>query len=99
MPTDTKLISLEDATKIAIQTIIAIYKDKQIHNLLLEEAELTEDEKNWLITIGFDVVNDLDSGSRASLAILARENFERKYKVAKIDSKNGKFKGFKIREL
>ncbi len=70
-----------------------------LNRLQLEEVELSDDEKHWFITIGYDVP--------ASPAQTALENIvqglkprgaERKYKVVDVDAESGKVKAVKMRQ-
>ena len=64
----------------------------RVTNFSLEEAELSDDENCWLITLGFDALK-----SKNGL-----DNFlppKTKYKVFKVDAKTGKVLSMKIRSL
>ena len=59
----------------------------------LEEVELSEDGKHWLITLGFDVPKSLlDAGAQ----FLPPKT---KYKVFKVDVQTGRVLAMKIRSL
>ena len=64
--------------------------DQGISNVQLEEVELTEDGRYWLITLSYPVPREL-----ASLNF----NFKRKYKVFTIDALTGEVKSMKIRKV
>ena len=68
-----------------------------IQGLRLEETELSENRKHWLITLGFDrpVGNHLDPLQ----AVLANKRYERDYRIFKIDAETGEVQSMKIREL
>jgi hypothetical protein len=75
---------------------------KDINNLRLEEIELTEDEKYWLITLGFNckieqqdepIINPLNPIVKRS------DSTERVYKTFKVDGKTGVVKAIKMRNL
>lgn len=72
--------------------------------LRLEEVELSEDKKYWLITLGFDV----STKSRNPLGInftpegsLMRETnlLTREYKLFKVNSETGEVEAMKIRKV
>jgi hypothetical protein len=69
----------------------------QIQGLRLEETELSEDRKDWLITLGFDrpLGNHLDPLQ----AVLVSKRYERDYRIFKIDAETGEVQSMKIREL
>lgn len=65
-------------------------------DLRLEEAELSEDKQYWLITLGFSRPVDKTSNPLADL--IATRNYERDYKVFKIDAQTGEVQSMKIRQ-
>jgi hypothetical protein len=58
--------------------------------LLLEEVELSEDDKFWLVTLSFPP----PAGSSFAVALGGRV-----YKVVKIDAVTGEFESIKIRQV
>ena len=66
-------------------------------DLRLEEAELSEDKKHWFITLGF--IRPVDKTSNLVADLLAIRNYEREYKVFKIDATTGEVQSMKIREV
>lgn len=64
----------------------------QIKDLRLEEVELSEDRKYWLITLGFITTTGEEEES-----FFLKKN--RDYKVFKINAETGKVESMKIREL
>ena len=64
----------------------------KIQDLRLEEVELSEDRKYWLITLGF-IANT--TGEEESFF----SKKEREYKVFKVNAETGKVESMKIREL
>ena len=61
-----------------------------INEMSLDEVELSEDEKYWFITLGYD---DLSEG--LLLTIVQRK----KYKVFKVNAENGQVISMKIRQV
>jgi hypothetical protein len=88
---------------------------KNLENLLVEETELSEDRKFWLITIGFDrevdpnkeriyesnsLVNVFGLNKTADLIPkIKRVAIERVYKVFKVDAQTGKIISMKMYKL
>ena len=68
----------------------ALYPNVNFYSL--EEVELSEDEKYWIITLSFDW------GSKTSV-LGAIQPPKTKYKVFKVDVKTGKVVSMKIRNL
>jgi len=69
----------------------------RIEDLRLEEAELSEDQKHWFITLGF--IRPVDKTSNPLADLIATRNYEREYKVFKIDATTGEVQSMKIREV
>ncbi len=59
----------------------------ELSNIRLEEVELSDDKRYWLITLGFD---------RSDRSILSSD---REYKLFKINSETGEVEAMKIREV
>ena len=98
----------------SVWAYIADFRDilgNNLDNLLIEETELSEDKKFWLITIGFDreidptkvktyVKNPWFSEDITNL--LPKQqilNIERVYKTFKVDSSNGEVISMKMYKL
>ncbi|NEQ36783.1 MAG: hypothetical protein F6K40_11040 [Okeania sp. SIO3I5] len=64
----------------------------EIKDLRLEEVELSEDRKYWLITLGFLTITPGEEESFFSKK-------ERDYKVFKINAETSEVESMKIREL
>ena len=69
-----------------------------LENLRLEEVELSEDRKYWLITLGFDVINNSESDENPLFPIVEGAQPERQYKLIKIDTMSGQAQSMKIRK-
>ncbi|MBP0020249.1 MAG: hypothetical protein J7647_22175 [Cyanobacteria bacterium SBLK] len=67
-------------------------------NLRLEEIELSEDRKYWLITLGFDITNQSDPDENPLFPVLEGSDRERQYKLIKIDTFSGQPQSMKIRK-
>jgi hypothetical protein len=65
--------------------------------LRLEEAELSEDKQYWLITLSF--IRPVDKTSNPLADLIATKNYEREYKVFKIDAITGEVQSMKIRDV
>lgn len=47
------MIDVKEAVKIAQDYIGELYSDEEIRDLTLEEVEISQDDKFWIVTIGF----------------------------------------------
>jgi len=76
-----------------------------LEDLMIEETELSEDEKFWLITVGFSRKIDPREQNQSSLmsGILStggqQATMKRDYKIFKVDSFSGKVVSMKIYKL
>jgi hypothetical protein len=82
-------IDVKAAAKIAAEYFASLYSERDYSDLQLEEVELTEDGKYWLITLGY-------SSRDTTILGLAKA---RKYKLFKIDVKTGKVWAMKVRSV
>jgi hypothetical protein len=94
----SQIIDVKQAVFIAWNHIQSF--DEQIgaplQDLLLEEFELTDDRKFWLITLGF---NHQIQPPENPLGINLPPREERKYKIIKVSAETGEVESMKIREL
>ena len=81
------MIDVRLATNAAVEYLKQFFPD--VNNVQLEEVEISEDEKFWMVTLSYD---DTD---RFGMTY----NRSRKYKIFKIDSNTGGVLSMKIREL
>ena len=86
------MISVKEAAINAYEYIKGIpgYEDKE--ELLVEEVELTEDEKYWLITLGYPVIV-------ASGVLFQPATRKKEYKLFKVNAETGEVLSMKIREI
>ncbi len=48
------MIDIKQAVKAAERFFKDLYDQNTLKNFLVEEVELSEDEKDWVVTVGFD---------------------------------------------
>jgi len=76
------MIDVKKAVRNAMGFVKDLYESDTPADLMLEEVRISDDEKYWLITVGF---------SRKSwMAPLGGDERSRAYKVIKIDAETGK---------
>jgi hypothetical protein len=88
------MATVAEKTKIdvhqAVKTAIAFFEESfsvmPLKNVQLEEVDLTDDGKVWLITLGYD---DPAVQSVGSIEFMVRPRPLRKYKVVQIDANTG----------
>jgi hypothetical protein len=93
------MVEVQQAVQIALQYVDKLFGGDTAKQLQLEEVELSDDERHWFITIGFNqpVTFEGDFLSEA-LKSITRPRVERKYKVIDVDAKSGKVRAVKIRQ-
>jgi hypothetical protein len=103
-------IGLRDAVK-SVRDYIVEFNDilnNNLENSMIEETELSEDDKYWLITVGFN--RRIDPKERETLppaltglsGIIPKgqtSTITRDYKVFKVDSSTGEVVSMKIYKL
>ncbi len=91
------MINVKEAIVKAMEYFDLIYDDKEYSNLQLEEVELSDDSKYWLITLGYHV--PLPAKSSAVARALGSAIYNREYKILKVRSDTGDVISMKIRQL
>jgi hypothetical protein len=84
------MIDVKQAAQSATNFITGLYSDQVISDVRLEEVELSEDTKYWLITLSFPA-----PPSPGVITFGGR----RQYKIFKVDADTGTVLSMKIREL
>ena len=83
------MIDVKDATRIATEHFAELYQGTY-QNLAVEEVELSEDEKHWLVTLGFSV-QGLQSMTAASTT--------REHKEIRVATDSGRVVSMRIKRL
>jgi hypothetical protein len=89
------MIEMKQAVKNALEFIEGLYDKKDVEDFLLEEVELSEDEKYWLITVGF---SPRRTQTNPLANLVTATTSRRIYKSVKLDAETGKPISLKIRE-
>ena len=84
------MIDVRQAAHLASQYFAGLYEGPAVSGAQLEEVEITEDEKYWLITLSYPLTE---------ATALLNFNYKRKYKVFKIDAETGEVLSMKIRKV
>jgi len=83
------MISIKEASQKAIEHITTLYPNRNLGDILLEEAEISEDGQFWIVTVSFQ---------RPSVSGGVGESVftgNRSYKVFKILVENGEVRSMK----
>lgn len=96
------MIDVKTAVNAAYEYIKSIQDimGSSLPDLRLEEVELSEDKRFWLITLGFDVPKkNPKSRMDEIIPTFATVNYQREYKLFKVNSQTGEVEAMKIREV
>ncbi|MCE9593467.1 MAG: hypothetical protein K8S98_04675 [Planctomycetes bacterium] len=85
-------IPLQAAIKAARAFFEGVYADEKLLNLLLEEVQLSDDVREWRVTFGFALANEVPALWQGKVAP------RRHYKVVRVDASTGEVKGMVLRE-
>lgn len=91
-----RMVPVKDAVAAAAGQLTALLPD--VEGVLLEEAEITGDDRYWLVTLScFQVQPTPTSPTGIFAGIFPLK--QRVYKVFKIDRRTGEVRSMKMREL
>lgn len=95
------MIDLKTAVSAAYQYIRGLQEvmGNPLNDLRLEEVELSEDRRFWLITLGFDIPNKKSKNNKQFDLALPTVTSRREYKIFKVNSQTGEVEAMKIREV
>ena len=90
------MIKVKRATQIAQDYIKELYHTDEVRDLSLEEVELAEDNKFWLVTLAFtkQLMQPLNP-----MEAMTGPKFARFYKELKIYTENGQVHSMKNKKL
>jgi len=71
--------------------------EETFDNVRLEEVELSEDEKYWMITLGYDVFYRTGEVQNVFLRDVDLQGRKREYKLFQINADTGNVESMKIR--
>lgn len=86
------MIDMKQAVDIAMQSAREFYTGKELIDLDLEEAELSNDSQYWMITLSFYKPNLNPSPPVASMSMSMAtpgKKYDKKYKLLKINAETG----------
>jgi hypothetical protein len=98
-------IDVRQAVNAAKEFVLKVYDQKEIPRLLLEEVELSDDQKLWYITFGFKRGEIRKKPTLSSImnfggtSLLETIEEDRAYKVVTVDAEKGNAVRMTIRSL
>jgi hypothetical protein len=104
-PKGNLMVTVKQAVNAAAAAVKEFYSDTEVRGIELEEAELAEDGKFWLITLGFYVPNAEPVAASPNEALVKsmtqffqpKREYEHKFKVFQISVDSGTVMSMKIR--
>jgi hypothetical protein len=81
-------MDVKEAIKRAKAYVADVFAEESIANIGLEEVRLDDENRNWLITIGFSRLSGIDQMTK-NLSFL-KSDLPRIYKVVKVQDHDGK---------
>jgi hypothetical protein len=85
------MIDVKQATQKAIEHLKSIYQDQDLGKILVEEAERTDDNKFWIVSLSFKKMNPTGIVGESIFA----DN--RSLKTFRLEAENGEVKSMKNR--
>jgi hypothetical protein len=73
--------------------------DAKLKDIRLEEIELLEDQKNWIVTLGYDVPYEPSPLSVFQFMNPPETAYTRNYKIFEVNSETGDVQSMKIRSV
>jgi len=92
------MVDVKEAVGKAMDYLKDMYQIDQFKDVLLEEVDLSEDNKFWNVTIGFTRRQETTSGGPMATLIGQSTEFKREFKVFQIDSENGALRSMRTRK-
>lgn len=91
------VIDVKKAIASAMAFLTKVYGKAE--GLRLEEVELSDDERYWLVTLGFDEPATKSPFKKMVTSGLPTDEMERVYKLIKVDASTGEALSMKIRKV
>jgi len=91
-------VDVKEAVGKAMDYLKDMYQIDQFKDVLLEEVDLSEDNKFWNVTIGFTRRQESTSGGPMATLIGQSTEFKREFKIFQIDAENGALRSMRSRK-
>ena len=92
------MVDVKQAVARAMGYLKDMNRIEQFKDVLLEEVDLSEDNKYWNVTIGFTRRKETTSGGPMATLIGQSSEFKREYKVFQIDARSGDLRSMRSRK-
>ena len=88
------MIDVKQAARIAKEYMAEMFPPQEIGNLMLEEAELSDDGSSWRVTVSFS-----EHKGKSAIEAMTGIESKRSYKDLKIRAEDGTVLAMKIRQV
>ncbi len=92
------MVDVKEAVNKAMDYLKDMYQIDEFKDVLLEEVDLSEDNKFWNVTIGFTRRQESTSGGPMATLIGQSAEFKREFKVFQIDAESGALRSMRSRK-
>jgi len=92
------MVDVKEAVGKAMDYLKDMYQLDQFKDVLLEDVDISEDNKYWNVTIGFTRRQESTSGGPMATLIGQSTEFKREFKVFQIDAKTGDLRSMRSRK-
>jgi hypothetical protein len=92
------VVNVKQAVARAMDYLKDMYQIDQFKDVMLEEVDLSEDNKYWNVTVGFTRRQETTSGGPMATLIGQSEEFKREYRVFQIDAESGDLRSMRSRK-
>ncbi len=92
------MVDVKEAVGKAMDYLKHMYQIDQFKDVLLEEVDLSEDNKFWNVTVGFTRPQESTSGGPMATLIGQSAEFKREFKVFQIDAESGALRSMRSRK-
>jgi len=89
------MIGVKEAVRIATDYLATLYEDKDLRDVLLEEVKLSDDDRYWLVTLGFS----RPVPTNPYFAAMGAEDLKREYKIFEVSTETGEVRSMQIRQV
>lgn len=94
-------ITVKQAVARAMAAAREFYSGQGIADITLEELEMSNDDRHWLITLGFYLPSKKPAATEweETLRQIQGKTYEKRYKLFEVDARTGKVGAMKIRTV
>jgi len=92
------MIDIKQAVHAAEKFFKELYDQETLKNFLVEEVELSEDEKDWVVTVGFDFGGTPPTLPTQFTSTSSTPRAGRVFKEVQIDKESGEPKSIKTKK-